>query len=104
MNRIEKLKAIQEVLNGRKKALQELHRQQRKKMMPFLEVHGFVDISQCSPLLLDLLVMPTESIIDGKRNDYITLKDCLRRFYGVDPKGSYYSYSAVGIIDADSSQ
>lgn len=102
-NRMEKLKTLQEVLRGNNRTLQELHRQQRKKAMPFLEVHGFVNIRSCSPLLSDLLVMPTESIIDGKRNDYITLNDCLCRFNAVTAK-QYYSYSAIGSIDTDSNQ
>lgn len=102
-NRTEKLKTLQEVLQGNNRTLQGLYRQQRKKAMPFLDVHGFVNIRSCSPLLLELLVVPTESIIDGKRNDYITLDDCLRRFDAVTSK-QYYSYSAIGSIDADSSQ
>ncbi|GAB3995121.1 hypothetical protein GCM10028807_34420 [Spirosoma daeguense] len=103
MKRLDKLKVLSEVLQGNNRTLQELHLQKRKKEMPFLEVYGFVHIRQCSPLLLDLLVLPTESIIDGNRNDYITLKDCLRRFDEVTLK-QYYSYSAIGSLDPDSSQ
>ncbi|MVM40386.1 hypothetical protein GO730_26565 [Spirosoma sp. HMF3257] len=104
MNRADKLKALQDAFQGQYRLLHQLHREERKKIMPFLEVHGLVNIRSCSALLSDLLVMPTESIIDRKKNDYITLRDCLRRFDEVDPKGSYYSYNAIGSLDADSSQ
>ncbi|GAB3931850.1 hypothetical protein [Larkinella terrae] len=102
MKRAEKLKALERFLQGRNEALQEMYREQRKKAMPYLEVYGFVKIPQCSPLLLDLPVMPTESIMDRKKDDYIALKECLRRFDEVDTnKQPYYSFSAVGSIDME---
>lgn len=102
MKRAEKLKVLERLLQGKNGALQEIHCEQRKKAMPYLEVYGFVKIPQCSPLLLDLPVMPSESIINRKKDDYISLKDCLSRFDEVDAKKQpYYSYSAVGSIDIE---
>lgn len=102
MNRNEKLKVLENILMGKNRELQELHRKQRKKAMPYLDVVGCVDIRYCSPLLLDISVIPTTSIIDHNRKDYIPLRDCLRRFNGTDAKKyPHYSYSAVGSINVD---
>ncbi|RAK02906.1 hypothetical protein LX87_01027 [Larkinella arboricola] len=102
MNRTEKLKVLENLLEGNNEKLRELHCERQKKAMPYLEVYGFVNIRQCSPLLLDVLVMPTASIIDHNRKVYIPLRDCLRRFDAIDTfKYPYYPYSAVGSIDVD---
>ncbi|MFD1144540.1 hypothetical protein ACFQ4C_25660 [Larkinella insperata] len=102
MNRTEKLKVLENLLEGNNEKLRELHCERQKKAMPFLEVYGFVNIHQCSPLLLDVLVIPTASIINHNRKDYIPLRDCLRRFDEIDTiKYPCYPYSAVGSIDID---
>ncbi|GAB3928100.1 hypothetical protein [Larkinella terrae] len=102
MKRAEKLKVLERFLQGKNGVLQEMYREQRKKAMPFLEVFGFVKIPHCSPLLLNLSVMPSESIINRKKDDYIPLKGCLRRFDEIDAKKQpCYSYSAIGSIDIE---
>ncbi|WP_460977494.1 hypothetical protein [Spirosoma knui] len=76
----------------------------QKAAMPFIEVYGFVDLAECPPEFLDLIVMSSESIIEGIRGDYLTLRECLARFERVDPRLSYHSYSAIGSIDAEGSR
>ncbi|GAB2542872.1 hypothetical protein [Spirosoma aerophilum] len=101
MNRAEKLKILQEAMQGQTRLLCQLSQQKRKGKMPFLDVAGFVNLYPCSPLLLDLMVMPTESILDCKKGDHISLRECLARFDKVDSAQLYYAFSAVGAIDGN---
>ena len=104
MNRVEKLKTLQAVLQGKSETLHELHREKRKKAMPLQMVCAWTNIRQSSPLLLDLSVIPTESLLNGILTDIIPLRECLQRFDRANPKEYYYGLSASGSIDPDDNQ
>lgn len=65
MKRTEKLKLLQDTLQGHTAQLHQLKRQLSKKQMPYLEATGFVDMRHCSPLLMDMDVVYNESLLSG---------------------------------------
>ncbi|GAB3639711.1 hypothetical protein [Spirosoma arcticum] len=99
MKRVEKLKVLQDVLQGQTSQLRLLHRQQGMKSLPYLSVAGIVDIRQCPPALYELPVLysyyPT---LSGYEEYYEPLQECLRRFDEVDPKLRFLFGSAFGLI------
>ncbi len=98
MKRTDKIKVLQNALQGQTTPLQQMHHQYKAKAMPFQETYGIIDARQCSPMLLDLQVLDGEQIIDGTRN-YQPLSRWLENCH-VGPKSAYRSDNAYSSIDA----
>lgn len=102
VNRVEKLKVLQDALQGQTGQLCRLRRQQSAKAMPYLSVAGIVDIHQCPPALFELPVSYSYYPILSRREKYHEpLQECLRRFDEVDPKLRFLFSSALGLIWPD---
>lgn len=102
MNRAEKLRTLQDALQGQAGPLQQLHRQRQKDALPYLEVYGIFDIRTCPLALYSLSVIDGE--IDEGRIVYEPLSAYLCRFSETDPKQQQYLQSAIALMDAEDSQ
>lgn len=104
-DRAQKLKTLQDALEGRTQSLQRLQQQRRKEAMPYLEVHGIIDVRQCSPKLMDLIVVDGESIIDGK-HVYKPLSEWIHQYNTFVPTSTYVyrSDGSIGSIEATDTQ
>ena len=101
MKRADKLKAIQDALRGQPGQLQQLHREKRKKSMPYLEVHGIIDASRYPPQLLDLIVWYGE--VDEKPMQK-PLSEWVNLLNKVGKIKQYGHDTAIGFIDANDNQ
>ena len=102
MNRNEKLKILQDSLQGQTNQLQQLHRERRKKLMPYLEAHAIVDAYNCSPELLAIQVLYGE--IDERPFLQKSLRDWLNLLNELGQISQYGGDMATGFIDANDSQ
>ncbi|WP_026308539.1 hypothetical protein [Spirosoma spitsbergense] len=102
MNRNEKLKILQSSLQGQTNQLQQLHRERRKKSMPYLEAHAIIDAHNCPPELLDITVLYGE--IDERPFLQKHLRDWLKLLNELGKINQYGDDLATGFIDAKDSQ
>jgi hypothetical protein len=105
MNRNEKLKTLQDALQGNASQLEQIHQQRRKDAMPCRSVSAYLSIKYCPPALMALSVRDFERFLD---NDNVAiwepLSEWLHRIKTVGPKSPYSHESAATAIDANSTE
>ena len=102
MKRNEKLKILQDSLQGQTNQLQQLHQERRKKLMPYLEAHAIIDAHNCPPELLDITVFYGE--IDERPFLQKSLRGWLALLDELGQISQYGDDMATGFIDANDSQ
>ena len=103
MNRSEKLKILQEAIEGQPRLLRQLQQQKQREAMPYVDAMGVIDLHCCPPALWGMEVADGESIIEGSIK-YGTLGDYIRRWQSGKLDKPYVHNMAIGILDACDSQ
>jgi hypothetical protein len=64
VNRNEKLKTLQDALQGKASQLEQLHQQRRKDAMPYQNATGYIAVDCCPAEWQNMVVMDCEAAID----------------------------------------
>ena len=102
MKRAEKLKILQDSLQGQTNQLQQLYRERRKKSMPYLEASGIVDVHTCPPELLAINVLYGET--DGRPFFKKPLGEWLKLLSELGKINQIGGDMAMGFVDANDNQ
>ncbi|UFH55512.1 hypothetical protein [Spirosoma sp. KNUC1025] len=104
MKRTDKLKVLQDAMQGQTSTLQQLKRQQAKEAMPYLEVAGIINVHDCPPALLDKRVMfsyfPT---LHKKEQFFLPVREYLQHYAHVEPRLKFLFGHGLGLLYANNS-
>lgn len=105
MNSKDKLRTLQDVLQGETSSLYKYKRQHQKETVPYLDVQGILNLHSCPPILLDLWVcysyFPT---LRKCEHLHTSLAECIQRHNQTDLKLRSLFGGICGLIRPENKQ